>query len=150
MANECEWTYMSSIALETSGATLNSASFGSGDASSITSSGHGNWPLCDLVLYSNGFAASLAGFQVINVYRRDMDLLGGTADANEPSAVEKNVFVGSFPMIASAGTDSTGYVPLCDVPLSQSCIFYIENSAGQDLQAGWGLWCRPKTNIPGA
>jgi hypothetical protein len=150
MANECEWTYMSSIALETSGATVANAGFDSGDGLSITSGGHGDWPLCDLEFYCPGFGSALAGVQVINVYRRAMDMVGGSDDAVAPSDAYKQTYVGSFVMQLSNATNSTGYHHLADVPLCNAVIFYIENTTGQTLNAGWSLTCRPKTYIPGA
>jgi hypothetical protein len=151
MANEIEWSYMSSIVLEASGASVANAGFDSGDGSSITAGAHGDWPLCDLELYIVGFGADLAGWQVINVYRRAMDMVGGADDAVAPSATYKNLYVGSFSLMQSAkSTTSTGFHHLPNVPLSNACIFYIENTTGQQLTTGWGLWCRPKSYIPGA
>lgn len=150
MANEIEFVYGASIVLEASGATVANAGFDSGDGSSITSGAHGDWPLCDLELYVAGFGAALAGWQVINVYRRAMDMVGGADDAVAPSAAYKNLYVGSFAMQQSNATNSTGYHHLPNVPLSNACIFYIENTTGQALNTGWGLWCRPKSYIPGA
>ena len=150
MANEIEWTYLASIALETSGATVANAGFNSGDGASITTSGHGDWPLCDLEFYCPGFGSALAGWQIINVYRRAMDMVGGTNDAVEPSATNKQLYVGSFAMVQSCATNSTGFHHLPNVPLSNACIFYIENTTGQTLNSAWSLTCRPKTYIPGA
>jgi hypothetical protein len=150
MANEVEWTYMSSVALETDGAQIANVALASAPDASMTSGNHGNWPLCDLVLYVAGFGSALAGWQVINVYRCDMDLLGGTIDSIVPSAAFKQLYVGSFPLQQSMATNSTGYIPLPDVPLSSSCYFYLENTTAQTLSTGWGVWCRPKSYIPGA
>ena len=151
MANEIEWTYASSIALETSGGTVANAGFNSGDGASITSGGHGNWPLADFIFYNAGFGSALAGNQVINLYRECLDAVGdANFDEVAPSAAYKYLYVGSFQMQLSNATNSTGYHSLNDVPLSAACIFYIENVTGQQMNSGWGLYCRPKSYIPGA
>ena len=150
MANEIEWVYGSSIALETSGATVANAGFDSGDGSSITSGGHGDWPLCDLEFTCTGFGSALAGWQVINVYRRDMDMAGGSVDATIPVAAFKHLYVGSFPLQQSNATNSTVNAQLCNVPLSNAVMFYIENTTGQTLNTAWTLTARPKSYIPGA
>jgi len=151
LANEIEWTYLSSIALETSGGTIANAGFDSGDGLSITNSGHGDWPLCDLELYYAGHGtAALVGWMVINVYRRAMDMVGGTNDAAAPSATNKTLYVGSFALWQSMASASTGYFHLPNVPLSNACIFYIENTTGQQMNSAWSLTTRPKSYIPGA
>lgn len=150
MANEIEFTYLSSVVLETSGATVANAGFDSGDGLSITASGHGDWPLCDLEFTCTGFGSALAGWQVINVYRRDMDMVGGAVDATAPVAAFKYLYVGSFPLQQSNATNSTVNVQLSNVPLSNACVFYIENTTGQTLNTAWTLTARPKSYIPGA
>jgi len=150
MSQEIEWVYGSSIALETSGATVANAGFDSGDGSSITSGGHGDWPLCDLEFTCTGFGSALAGWQVINVYRRDMDMVGGMNDSTIPVAAFKYLYVGSFPLQQSNASNSTVKVQLPNVPLSNAVIFYIENTTGQTLNTAWTLTARPKSYIPGA
>lgn len=141
---------MASVALETDGGTLANAGFASAPDASMTSGNHGDWPLCDVVFYNPGFGSALAGWQVINLYRCAQDVLGGTSDSNAPAAANKYLFVGSFPLPQSCATNSTGYIQLSDVPLTRSQYFYIENTTGQQLNSGWGLWVQPKTYIPGA
>jgi len=151
MANEIEWVYGSSIALETSGATVANAGFDSGDGSSITTSGHGDWPLCDLELYYAGHGtAALVGRQVVDVYRQAMDMVGGANDTAAPSATNKTLYLGSFVLWQSMASASTGYFHLPNVPLSNACIFWIENSTGQQMNSGWSLTAIPKSYIPGA
>ena len=151
MANEIEWVYGSSIALETSGGTITNSGFNSGDGSSITTSGHGDWPLCDLEIYYAGHGTgALVGRQVVNVYRQAMDMVGGSNDAAAPSATNKTLYVGSFALWQSMASASTGYFHLPNVPLCNACIFWIENTTGQQMNSAWSLTARPKSYIPGA
>ena len=149
MSNEAKYTYAASKALETSGGTVANAGFNSGDGLSITSGDHSDYPLADAVLYVPGFGSALAGFQVINLYRRDMDACGDTsADCYAPAAAYKYLYVGSFVLPQSNATNSTGYHSITDIPLSAACIMYIENTTGQTLNSAWSLTIRPKTYGP--
>lgn len=151
MANESEWTYAASVALETSGATNSNSVFSAAADSTLSSSNHSNYPYGDFVLYAPGFSANLGSNKTVNLYRRDLDIAGGTSnDAEAPASSNKQIYVGSFLFPDVAVSSTAYYISLTDVPLTSVCTFYIENQLGATLTSGWTLTVAPKAFVPGS
>lgn len=153
MANELKYVYAASVALEASGASAATAAFAQADDANLSSANHSNYPLADFVLKTVGFGAAIAstGSPAISLYRQDLNV-GGDAnnDAPNPTASNREKFVNAFPIPLSLASTGTNYFVLTDVPLSSECAFWIENQAGQSLNAGWALTAVPKSLVPGA
>lgn len=150
MSGELEMTYASTVTLEGNGAALADGAYAQADDAMLSSANHENYPLADVVLYVPGFASALSGYKEIYLYRRDMNLAGGSNDEPAPSSTYKGRRVGEFKLPEDNAAGTSGYYQITDVPLSQNCYFYISNETGQELNNGWILYATPKTYVPGS
>ena len=78
--------------------------------------------LADAMLDITLSVAATAG-DAVHLYRRDLNLLGSTDDANFPSANFKNIYIGSFPLDLVA---TRQFILLPDIPISPDQQFAIE------------------------
>ena len=128
----------------------------SGDFSATADLETGGWtnaensPMASVVL--TGVLAGLpaSAGKSINLFARLMDI-DGTSDQEIPSSDFKHVYLGYFPI----GTTTTISPTPIDVRLpnnysGQIYEFYLENTAGVTLNAGWTLKVQPKTIGPKA
>lgn len=153
MANELKYTYAASVALEASGASAATAAFVQANDANLSSTNHSNYPLADFVLKTVGFGGTIssAGSPVIALYRQDLNIGSNPSnDAPNPTANNKSKLVGVFTIPLSLAATGTNYFVLPDIPLNSESAFWIENQAGQSLNAGWALTAVPKSLVPGA
>jgi len=86
----------------------------------------------------------------IALYARLMNI-DGTADAITPDSTLRRVFLGSFPVKSQTASQSIPIeISLPNQYTSQVYEFYIENSTGQTISAGWTLKITPKAIGPHA
>jgi hypothetical protein len=84
----------------------------------------------------------------VNLYLR---LLGvqGANDGTVPDANFQHTYVGSFPLNDSTAAQYiTIDIGLPNAETSQNYEFYVENSSGQSLPAGWDIYVTPKAIGP--
>lgn len=152
MANESEWTVATQVTLEASGGACNNAAFVQADDANLTTANHSNYPYADFQLYTTGFGAALssAGNLTVNLWQQPLNF-DGTNDEPSPSASLKAHFAGAFVLPLSAASNSAYYAQINDVNIIPGdAAYWLENSLGQTLNAGWTLKCIPKTLVPGA
>ena len=145
MSNEMKFVYASEVILEASGASAASNAFAAADDTSLAVANHSDYPMADFALTCD-FGAAVAPGGVVNLYRQDMDVTAGGADAPAPATTYKEYYVGSF--VIPSGQSASATYPVSNIPLSRTCQFSIENTTGQNLSAGWILKATPKTYGP--
>ena len=134
--------------LGTSSAAVANAAFSvAGDLSTWTNDDDA--PMASVTLLANFSVAPTANTSV-NLYLRLLNVQS-TNDGTVPDANFQHTYVGSFPL-----NDSTvaQYITI-DIGLpnsvtSQQYEFYVENSSGQSLPAGWDIYVTPKAIGPHA
>jgi hypothetical protein len=131
----------------TSSAVANAAFSVAGDLSTWTNDDDA--VSASVTLLANFSVAPTANTSV-NLYLRLLDVQS-TNDGTVPDANFQHTYVGSFPL-----NDSTvaQYITI-DIGLpnsvtSQNYEFYVENSSGQSLPAGWDIYVTPKAIGPHA
>ena len=102
------------------------------------------------VILKCAYASAPTANSVVSLYARLINIQS-TNDQDAPDANYRHAYLGSFPL---NDVTSTQYIAL-DVTLpntktSQEYEFYIENSGGQTMSAGWDLYVTPKTIGPHA
>jgi len=134
--------------LGTSSAAVADAAFSvAGDLSTWTNDDDA--PRASVTLLANYSVAPDAN-SVINLYVRPLNIQS-TNDQEIPDANFTHTYVGSFPV---NDVTTAQYVAI-DITLpnaytSQQYEFYVENTTGQSLPAGWDLYVTPKTYGPHA
>ena len=134
--------------LGTSSAAVANAAFSvAGDLSTWTNDDDA--PMASVTLLANFSVAPTANTSV-NLYLRLLNVQS-TNNGTVPDANFQHTYVGSFPL-----NDSTiaQYITI-DIGLpnsvtSQQYEFYVENSSGQSLPAGWDIYVTPKAIGPHA
>lgn len=134
--------------LGTSSAAVANAAFSvAGDLSTWTNDDDA--PMASVTLLANFSVAPTANTSV-NLYLRLLNVQS-TNNGAVPDANFQHTYVGSFPL-----NDSTiaQYITI-DIGLpnsvtSQQYEFYVENSSGQSLPAGWDIYVTPKAIGPHA
>lgn len=135
-----------------SGAAVNSGSAVSGSADiSVALAGSGNlgrYPLADIQLSIVPTASMASATNTVLLYKRNMNLMDGTADEAIPGASHKPVPVAAFRFPGTTASAAAGFVALAqNVDISAGdCEFYIENQINANIPAGWTLTVRPKTD----
>ena len=87
---------------------------------------------------------------VVNLYLRPLNTQS-TNDQEIPDANFTHTYVGSFPVNdVTTNQYITIDISLPNGQTSQQYEFYIENSTGQTIQAGWDIYVTPKTVGPHA
>jgi hypothetical protein len=106
-------------------------------------------PMASVTLLAN-FAVAPTANTSVNLYLRLLDVQS-TNDGTVPDANFQHTYVGSFPLndstIAQYITIDIG---LPNAKTSQNYEFYVENSSGQSLPAGWDIYVTPKAIGPHA
>ena len=91
----------------------------------------------------------------IDLYARVMNIRG-TDEPGVPSALNKNIYLGHFPIDWAVAADTLWFSYIYGVRLpnsktSQPYEFYIHNNAtGQTITANWNMWITPWTEGPHA
>ena len=137
-----------------SGASIAAAGLsGSGDIS-VALVGSGNlarYPLADAELTYSRSANQGSASNWITLYRRDINSAGGSVDDPIPQTTGSinylHKYVGAFVAQSNSATASQTITLTCrDIPLTgDDCEFYIENSTGINMLAGWTLKITPKS-----
>ena len=142
-------TYSTQITHIGSGASMAAGAMsGTADISTALSSTNlGRYPLADIAVFISTAASVAAASNSFVLYRRDINF-DGTNDEPAPSTAapawrQHVVGVGQVPPWTAA---SSGYYLFSDVPLSDQCEFYIENTLNATVAAGWTMKVTPKTD----
>ena len=116
----------------------------------LSSTNLARYPNADIQLKIQHTTSMSSASNAIYLYRRDMDF-DSTNDEPVPNtatnALYKAKFMGAFICQPQSVTSNshTLYMQLNDVPLADSCEFYIENGTNATIAAGWTLKVIPKT-----
>jgi len=106
-------------------------------------------PMASVTLLAN-FAVAPAANTLVNLYLRLLDVQS-TNDGTVPDANFQHTYVGSFPLNDSTVAQYiTIDIGLPNAKTSQNYEFYVENSSGQSLPAGWDIYVTPKAIGPHA
>ena len=108
------------------------------------------YPNADLELTYSATASIGSVSNFVTIYRRDMNSADGTPDdpqpQTNPTITYKNKYVATFIAPSNTTANTTTTLTQRDVPLAGGdCEFYIENSLGVTMSAGWSLKVQPKT-----
>lgn len=144
-------TSTTSIAYITNGAAIATGAFSASTDIANALAGTGNlarYPRADVTLMVVPTATTSSASMNLYLYRRDINVAGGTNDDGIPGASNLNKFMGAFAVSASAAS-TTSYSTLVDVPLPghSDCEFYIQNALSGTAPAGWTLTVVPKTDV---
>ena len=102
------------------------------------------------VVLSVTFASAPDVSSGVGLYMRMMDI-DGTNDQEAPDGNFSHLYVGRFPVNdVTANQFITIDIDLRNTTSSQLYEFYIQNDAGQTMNAGWYLLVTPKTVAPHA
>ena len=134
--------------LGTSSATVADAAFSiAGDLSTWTNDDDA--PMASVTALLDWSVAPDAN-SAVNLYLRPLNMVS-TNDGDVPDANFQHMYVGSFPMNdVTTNQYITITISLPNYKTSSEYEFYIENSTGQTIQAGWDLYVTPKTIGPHA
>ena len=132
-----------------SGAAVATGAFSTDTGSvALTSTNLLRYPTADLVLQFGCTTTIASTSQNVYVYKRAMNEgSAGTEDELAPGVSNKKGFVGSFiygQTASAAATGLTSVVENVDIS-SGDCEFYLENTIGQTITAGWIFTVRPRT-----
>ena len=106
-------------------------------------------PMASVTLLANFSVAPTANTSV-NLYLRLLNVQS-TNDGTVPDANFQHTYVGSFPLNDSTVAQYiTMDIGLPNSVTSQQYEFYVENSSGQSLPAGWDIYVTPKAIGPHA
>ena len=134
-----------------SGASIAAAGFSvANDLTTGTAlAGTGNlarYPRADVALFIAPTASIALASNSILLFRRDLNF-DGTNDATIPAASNEQTFVGAFQASATTTASTSHYMHIADVPLAGGdCEFYIKNTLGVNIPAGWTLKVTPKSD----
>jgi len=102
------------------------------------------------VILSATFSVAPTANSIVNLFARMMNVQS-TNDQDVPDANFTHTYLGSFPLNNVTSTQFIAIdVTLPNTKTSQEYDFYIQNSGGQTISAGWGLYVTPKTIGPHA
>jgi len=99
------------------------------------------------VSFKGTLAVSGTAGTFINLYARKLNVQS-TDDDLAPNITFKQTFVGSLAIISSTAQAITIDIPLPNYKTNSEFEFYIINSSGQSLNAGWTIYITPKTIGP--
>jgi len=143
MANELKLVYGTQKTLEANGASSASASFTQADDANVASADTGDYPDADFALTLT-FGTAPAANKTVGLYVQPLNV-DGTADEPTPDANYKRHFVGAF-VPDAVNTSQTLWLRAYDLPKEYAC--WLENSAGQTINAGWVLKVTPRSTGP--
>ena len=134
--------------LGTSSATVADAAFSiAGDLSTWTNDDDA--PVASVTALID-FSVAPDANSSVNLYLRPLNTQS-TNNGDVPDANFQHMYVGSFPMNdVTTNQYITITISLPNYKTSSEYEFYIENSTGQTIQAGWDLYVTPKTIGPHA
>lgn len=147
MTNEVIYVWGTQKTLEANGGSCsNAAIVQANDASYGVVADGASYP--DAVFAWRGQFATVTSIEnkTIDLYCRPLNF-DSTNDAPAPTATYLNKYIGSFVLQASsANTDQYLRLAAYDVP--EEGDYYIVNSSGQTLSAGWTLKVTPRSYKP--
>ena len=149
MANEAILTWGAEKTLEANGGSCNAAAIvQANDASyAIVADGAG-FPDAEFVLRCQWATITSIENKTVDLYAREINI-DSTNDAIAPTATYTHRYIGSFRISAvAANTDQYMKLTAYDVPKEGE--YFIINSSGQTISAGWTLKVTPRTLEPAA
>ena len=139
----------SALVWVSSGAAVATGAFSTDTGTvALTSANLLKYPTADLVLQFGCTTTIASTSQNVYVYKRGMNEgSAGTEDELVPGVSNKKGFVGSFIYGQTASAAATGITSVVEnVDISAGdCEFYLENTIGQTITAGWIFTVRPRT-----
>lgn len=147
MANEAIYAWGTQKTLEASGASAaNGTMTQANDASYSVVSDGATFPDAEFVLKVQFATATSIENKVITLYARPLNI-DSTSDSPAPTSTYLEVYIGNFVLYgASAATDQ--YLMLEAFGVPKEADYYILNSSGQTISAGWSLKVTPRTYKP--
>jgi hypothetical protein len=133
-----------------SGASIAASGFSGSADVSVALVGTGNlarYPRADVSLFVAPTASIALASNAVVLLRRDLNH-DGTNDEGVPNASnESQHYMGAFICGATTTASTSHYIQLTDVPLpGGDCEFYIKNTLGVNIPAGWTLKITPKSD----
>jgi hypothetical protein len=142
-------TYSTQVTHIGSGASIAAAGFSISNDVSVALVGTGNlarYPRADVSLFVAPTASIALASTNILLLRRDLNH-DGTNDETIPGTSNEQKFMGAFQCSATTTASTSHYLQLTDVPLpGGDCEFYIKNTLGVNIPAGWTLKITPKSD----
>jgi hypothetical protein len=147
MANEAIYAWGTQKTLEANGASFaNGNIVQANDAPYSTVSDGSNFPDAVFVLKLQFSTVTSIENKVISLHARALNI-DGANNAPVPTATYLEKYIGSFVLQASlASTDQ--YLMLTGYDLPKEADYYLLNSSGQTVSAGWTLKVTPRTYKP--
>jgi|SRR5687768_2795245 len=147
MANEAIYTWGTQKTLEASGASVSNATIAQANDSTYSVASDGsNYPDAEFVLKVQFGTVTSIENTAISLFARPLNI-DGTNDAPAPTATYMETHVGDFVVYGSAAaTDQYLWLEAFGVP--KEAEYYIKNSTGQTITAGWTLKVTPRTYKP--
>jgi hypothetical protein len=147
MTNEVIYAWGSEKTLEASGASCaNAAIVQANDASYGVVADGASFPDARFVWKGQFSTVTSIENKTIDLYARPLNI-DSTSDSPAPTATYTQKYIGSFVLQASSSsTDQYLSLVAYDVPAEAD--YYIINSSGQTLSAGWTLKVTPRTYKP--
>lgn len=147
MANEVIYAWGSEKTLEASGGSCSTGAIvPANDASYGVVADGASFPDARFVWRGQFATVTSIENKTIDLYARPLNI-DSTNDSNAPTATYTQKYIGSFVLQASA-TNTDQYVSLVAYDVPAEADYYIINSAGQTLSAGWTLKVTPRTYKP--
>ncbi len=136
-------------ALDTTSSAVTSTSFSDGVNDLLLWTNDDDAPMASITLECT-FASTPTVGSSVNLYARTMNSVS-TSDADAPDANFLHIWLGAFPVNdVTSAQFITIDVLLPNYKTSSEFQFYIENTAGQTISAGWDLHVTPKAFGPAA
>lgn len=147
-------TYSTQITHIGSGASMaaGAMSASSDISTALSSTNLSRYPRADVQLYFQHTATMSSASAFVTLYRRDLNFDGANDEPIPTTATAtlyKAKYAGTFIVQPQSATSASysQYAQITDVPLSDGCEFYIENTSNTSLLAGWTLKVVPKTDV---
>ena len=141
MSGEVIYAFGSTKVLEAAGVAITNNALAKADDASydVVADGAG-FPDATFVL-TGAFAAAPSENLVINLYARQL-LVDGVNDADVPESTRPGRFIGQF-IVNNVTTTQALELVAYDLP--RMAEYYLHNTTGQSLAAGWALRVTPRT-----
>jgi hypothetical protein len=149
MANENILAWGTEKTLEANGGSCASAAIvQANDAAYAVVADGASYPDAEFALRCQWATITSIENKTIDLYARDLNF-DSTNDAIAPTATFTHRYIGSF-RISAVGANTDQYMKIKAYDVPKEAEYYIINSSGQTISAGWTLKVTPVTNKPGA
>jgi len=147
MANEAILAWGTEKTLEASGASVTSAAIvQANDATYGVVADGASFPDAEFVLRCQWATITSIENKTLDLYGRELNI-DGTSDAIAPTATYTHRYIGSF-RISAVAANTDQYMKLIGYDVPKEAEYYLVNSSGQTVSAGWTLKVTPRTYKP--